>query len=224
MSTDPTTGITNPAMGLLKFQRAKELKIPWANALTHMHIIKGKVGIDINICQAILTRPGSGLRWTYIEEYTPLFKYMDKNGVQYTEETLPPNAVKCDAFSDALSKGKIAVILAPTLIPDPLDATKVVVIYQPYDYRTIIEFTRKKKDIDGTWFETTDRGVFSWQDAITAKLPFTSGTNVIDQNSNWAKRPKFMIYKSAFWDGANRIANDLLLGSYDIDDLNSIQD
>lgn len=206
MSTDPQTGISNPAMGLLKFQRAKELNIPWANAVSHMHIIKNKVGIDINICQAIMSRPGNGIRIETIEDYKPLYNYLDAKGTTYREDILPPNVTKVAKFSDAVPSGQIPVILFP----------------QPIDYRTILKFTRKKKDIDGSWFEVEELGIFSWNDAITAKLPFTSGTNNIDPNSNWMKRPKFMIYKSAYWDGAKKIANDLLLGAYDIDDLQSI--
>ena len=217
MSTDPSTGITNPAMGLLKFQKAKELRIPWANAVPHMHIIKGRVGIDINICQAILQRPGSGVTWEYIEQYEPVYDYVDASGNIYPDGKFPPNIVKINTLKDPVEPGKVGVILKPTIIGNKVS-------YNPSDFRTTIKFTRKKKDIDGSWITVTEIGTFSWQDACTAKLPYSSGTTVIDPNSNWAKRPKFMIYKSAFWDGAKKIANDLLNGADDVDALMSIPD
>jgi len=215
LSKDPTTGIPNPAIGLMKYQRAKELKLPWANASSHMHIIKGRVGLDINLCQAIMTRPGSGIRWTYVEEYTPFYDYIDVQGNIYEGDNLPPNIIPTKAWTDPVGVGNIAVVLKPTPILSA-DGKTTTFAYYPSNYRTIIKFTRKKKDIDGTWIEETEYGKFSWKDALRAGL--------VKPDSNWEKRPAFMIWKSAYWDGAKKIANDLLMGADDPDMLNSIPD
>jgi len=209
MSLDPTTGITTPALGLMKYQRARELGIPWANAVSHMHIIKGRVGLDINLCQAVLQRGKSGIIWQYIDEYKPLYNYITADGVTYLEDSFPPNIVKVNTFKDALEPGKIGVILAPTFVNNKP-------IYQPADYVTTIKFIRDKKDIKGDWITVTEIGQFKWSDALRA--------NLVKEGGNWMMRPKFMIYKSAFWDGAKKIANDLLNGADDIDALNSIPD
>jgi hypothetical protein len=209
MSTDPTTGITNPAMGIMKYQRAKELGIPWANATSHMHIIKGRVGLDINICQAILQRGKSGITWEYLDEYKALYNYMDANGIQYPEDALPPNAVKVDTLKEVVPVGKMGVILAPTFLNGKMS-------YLPSDFVTTIRFTRDKKNIKGEWITVGEIGKFKWSDAVRAGLN--------KPGSNWEMRPAYMIYKSAFWDGAKKIANDLLNGADDVDALNSIPD
>lgn len=225
LSLDESTGITSAAAGVIKFQRAKELGIPWANAVTHMHMIKGKVGIDINIAQAIVSRPSSGIKVEVIRDYEPVFDYIDSNGTIYQVDYLPENHVIVTKFSNNPDSTILEVAIKPTFIPVASIngvAQKPILKYLPVDFVTELKFTRLKKAINEEWYTETTIGKFSWQDAITAKLPFTSGTNIIDPNSNWSKRPKFMIYKSAYWDGAKKIANDLLLGAYDPDDLRSI--
>lgn len=215
LSKDPTTGISNPAIGLMKYQRAKELKIPWANAASHMYMIKGRLGLDIHLCQALMTRPGSGIRWKYIEEYKPLYDYIDASGNIYEEGVLPPNTIITNAWNQAVGEGNIAVILKPTPTLG-LDGKTTIYRYIPSDYRTIIQFTRKKKDIDDTWITETEFGRFTFRDAIRAGL--------VTAGSNWEKRPAYMVWKSAYWDGARKIANDILQGADDPDMLNSIPD
>jgi len=209
MSLDPTTGITTPALGLMKYQRARELGIPWANAVSHMHIIKGRVGLDINLCQAVLQRGQSGITWEYIDDYKPLYNYWDNQGNIYAEDALPPNMFKAKTWKDVGEPGMIPVIIAPTDVKGKLQ-------YIPVDYVTTIEFTREKQNRRGDWITVTEIGQFKWSDAVRA--------NLVKDGGNWMMRPKFMIYKSAFWDGAKKIANDLLNGADDIDALNSIPD
>lgn len=212
------TGIKDAGQAMVVWQKAKELKIGWANAIPHMHIINGKAGIDIHIIKAILSRPGSGVRWDCIEDNEPIYRYLDKNSNVYIgKSSLPQNAVIKNKLSDPVSEGMIAVVV----IPEQVKNEKGVVEYQvtPYDHRSSYIFTRKKKDIDGRYFTVESRkGVFSWRDALAAGLPINR-EGILDPNSSWQKYRKLMIDTRAFTFGARDIASDLLMGCYETTEL-----
>lgn len=218
IAKDSNTGINTPAMAIMLYNKAKELGIGWANAVSHMHLIKGKLGIDIHIVKAIMSRPGSGIRVVKLEDYRPLYKYTDKSlTTTWTDDTLPEDAQVVNKFSDPITAGKFPVIILPTIIKDSKGAVIGDKI-EPYDYRTKYKFIRKKRDIDGSYFTEERISSFSWLEAVQAQLPFDKAGN-LNPDSNWAKYRKLMIDTRAYTYGARDIASDLLLGAYETTEL-----
>jgi len=75
------TGIKNKGEFLMFVQRAKELNLGFANAAAHFHIVNGKLGIDIHIIKAILSRPSAGVEWEQIDNFRPMYEYTDGKSV-----------------------------------------------------------------------------------------------------------------------------------------------
>lgn len=220
LSKDPKTGLKSPHNAVMLYEKSKELKIGWANAITHMHFIKDKLGIDIHIIKSILSRPGTGVTWIKTEDYVPVFRYMDATGVLYENDLMLPSEskiVKSFPKQNDLSfdDSTIYVVRVPTNV-----GTKDKPVWQnlPSDFRTTYEFTRVKRSIDNSWITVKEIGRFSWLDAMTAQLPIDS-SGVLNANSNWQKYRKLMISTRAFTFGAREIASDLLLGAYETSEL-----
>ncbi len=210
------TGVTDAAQALLIYQKARELGIGWANAIPHMHIIRGKAGIDIHIVKAILSRPSSGVTWECIEDYTSIFRYTDGNMIFIGKDTLPPEAQIVSKLADLVESGKRAFVILPEEVKDNKP------VFKAYDYRTKYVFTRKKKHIDGKYIEVKSfKGVFSWRDALTAGLPYNKAGE-LDPNSAWTAYRKLMVDIRAFTFGARDIASDLLMGCYETTELYDI--
>jgi len=218
IAEDSNTGVTSPAMALLLYNKAKELRIGWANAMSHMQVIKGKAGIDIHILKAIISRPGTGIRVELLEDYVPLYYYTDKTfSITWTTDTLPKNATVVPNFENVAGI-ELPVIIAPTPTGYDKSGNVTGVAIVPYDYRTTYRFTRKKKDIDGSFYTETVTSSFSWQQALTARLPFDKNGN-LNPDSNWQKYPYLMIDHRAYTFGARKIASDLIMGCYELQEL-----
>lgn len=71
------------------------------------------------------------------------------------------------------------------------------------NYKTVIKFTRKLKQIDGSYREMVAFGEFSTQEALTADLA---------GKDNWTKYAKTMVYTRAYTFGARKIADDIIGG------------
>lgn len=212
-------GIKDPSHGLIVYQRAKELGIGWANAINHMAFINGKLGIDIHIVKAILSKPGSGITWEKIKDYEPVYEYTNGKA-KFRSSELPKEAVVVTTLSDKVEEGKFGVVLLPTRVVEK-NGVKTPV-YEPIDYVTSYLFKRKKKHIDGTFIDVSSLGTFSWSDAILAQLPFDK-KGELSPDSAWQKYRKLMIDHRAFTFGARDIASDLLLGCYELTELLDIE-
>jgi hypothetical protein len=213
IAKDSNTGVNTPAMAMMLFHKAKELGIGWANAIPHMHLIKGKLGIDIHIIKAILSRPSAFITVEKIEDYKPLYKYIAKDFVTtYTSDTLPEMAVVVPAFDIVVPNNKFPVIVLPTMRQD--DKGNKITSIEPYDNRTTYRFTRKKYGMGGEIITEVRTSSFSWQDAITAGLPLDRAGN-FNTDSVWFKHRKLMVDHRAYTFGARDIASDLLLGAYE---------
>lgn len=217
IAKDSNTGVTTPAMAMMLYHKAKELGIGWANAISHMHLVQGKLGIDIHIIKAILRRPSAMITVEKLEDFRPLYKFVAKDfTTTYTTDTLPANAVIVNDFKDKIQEGQIPVIYLPTVTVDA-NGTEVSSI-EPYDYRTTYKFTRKKLHPDGKLVTEVVESSFSWQEALVAQLPLDRSGN-FNTNSAWYKYRKLMMDHRAFTFGARDIAADLLLGAYETTEL-----
>lgn len=203
------SGVQDAGQGILIFQKAKELGIGWGNAIPHMHVVNGKTGIDIHIVKAILSRPGSGVTWECLEDFKPLYRYSDGNKIFNTEDEIPEDCIIVSKLSDKVPDGKRPVVILPEY------NEKKEAVVRPYDYRTKYIFRRTKRDIDGNFIKiVSHKGVFTWNDALTAGLPIDK-TGVLNPNSVWQKYRKLMLDIRAFTYGARDIASDLLMGCYE---------
>jgi hypothetical protein len=216
LAKSASSGVTDAGQAMLVWQKAKELGIGWANAIPHMHIIRGKAGIDIHIIKAILSKPGSGVTWECIEDYKPMYRYSDGVNIYIGEDSLPPNGQVTKTLKEAVPEGKKAVVIVPDTI---VKNGKTEYVIQPYDYRTKYIFKRTKRDITGDYIKVvTHKGVFSWRDALTAGLPYNKAGE-LDASSAWQAYRKLMVDIRAFTFGARDIASDLLMGCYETTEL-----
>jgi hypothetical protein len=205
----PGSGIRNEGDALLVLLKAHELGIGFANAIPHIHVINGKSGIDIHIIKAILTKPKTGVRWTLVNNFTPIFEAVLYTKITTDTMNLPENAIKVAKLSGNpmvdkyVTEGKVPYVLKPNANGK----------YVPTDYITTYEFTRKKKDIDDTWIIDTYTSSFTWSEAVNAGLV---------TKDVWAKWGKTMLDHRAFTPGARAIASDLLMGNYSYEELLTI--
>lgn len=220
------TGVTSKGEWLMSVQKAKELGIGPGNALTHMHTVNGKTGIDIHIIKALLSRTSSGITWKLINDYTPIYATYSDGSTSYTYDTLPLNYIILNKLSgnpkvnELINEGKVPVAILPTVqIVNKKQVTSLV----PIDYITTYEFTRIRKNIKGEWETIEVTSSFKWSEALTAKLPLDSTGNY-NEKSVWSKYPKLMLGIRAFTYGAREIASDILLGVYETSELYNITD
>ena len=215
---DSNTGITTVAMAMMLHQKAKELQIPWANAVPHMHLIKGKLGVDIHIIKAIMSRPSSGIYVEKLEDYKPLYEYTDSTyNKVWHEDDLPPTAHKVFSFKEPVPDGMFAVTILPFLEKDKA-GTVIGQRIKPIDFRTKYKFTRRKINSEGVWVTDVRIGSFSRSEAYQAQLPLDRNGNV-SADSNWVKYEKLMIDHRAYTFTARDIASDLLMGCYETQEL-----
>jgi len=210
------TGVKTAGEAMMVFQKAKELGIGWANAVPHMPVINGKPGIDIHIIKAILSKPKSGVRWDHTENFVPVYRYIGEDGVAYEESELPPNHIVVSKFDVAVPGDKFKVAIVPTNVST--DPKKPIYKSVPVDRRSTYTFYRKKKDIDDSWIEVRVTSSFTYSEALTAGLPYDR-SGKINPDSAWGKYAKLMLNTRAFTFGAREIADDLLMGNYEITEL-----
>jgi hypothetical protein len=206
------TGAKTKEEALAIYVQAKELGLGFTCASTHMHVVDGKPGIDIHIIRALLLKAGTNIGWKVVEDYVPLYKYIDSSNVEYTTNTLPEDAIVCNCEADvkkATIDGKLAVF-------KPRDAKGQLLA--AYDYRSTINFFREIKLDSGRWITLNEVGTFNYSDAIAAGLVYKAD-NTLKLGSAWVKYPKNQLYTRAFTFGARKIASDVLLGMYETTEL-----
>lgn len=203
-----------PEEAMVLYIKSKELGLPFMTASDHMHIVNGKAGVDIHIIKAKLLRAGGDIWWEKTEDYTPLYQYTDGGSFNIIckEDEVESKIPREFAFvydKDSTDKAK-----ANGKRPVWKDNN-----YQPVDWRTSYVFYRKKKlQITGEIITLTEKSSFSWNDAITAKLPLDKN-GALAELSNWVKYPGLMCDHRAFTFGARAIASDILMGLYDVKEL-----
>jgi len=200
------TGVKNEGDAMLMLLKAHELGIGFGNSIAHIHVINGKAGIDIHVIKAILSKPGTGVRWVKTNDFTPIYEAVLYTKAIIDTQNLPDNAIKVAKLSGNpmiekyVAEGKVPYVLKPNAQGK----------YVPIDYITTYEFTRKKKDIDGSWFTINEQSSFTWSEAVNAGLV---------SKDVWVKWGKTMLDHRAFTPGARAIASDLLMGNYSYEEL-----
>lgn len=234
-------GIKTVQDGLAILMRAQDLSIPFSTAIEHIHVINGKTGIDVHIAKALLTK--AGCTWRTVKDYQPQYECTDGINV-YCDTQLPEYCIRCISKQEAESKkaedktsdnvyvypvkfyadfngnkykdyqlnSKLHKVVTTKSEAIALAQQKIIGVYRipaiPIDYVTEYEFYRVVKGK-----EVTAKSHFSFTEAQVAGF-FDKDTYV--------KYARIMIAHRAFFFGARDIADDLLLGASEINELRMV--
>ncbi len=168
----------------------KELGLGVMTSVNNIYPIEGKATAGVHVINALLLK--AGVIYKILEDYTPLYEYKDKSNIVYNTDTLPASFTL--GTVEGVKAGKADVIRYP----------------DPYDYRTTIEFSRRVKQLDGSYEKMTIKTSFSIKDASTAGLL---------NKTNWKNHPKAMLLARCIAKGGRQIAADVLLGLYETSEL-----
>ena len=208
LAKNSNTSVKNATDAMLIYESARALNINWATAMQRMHIIEGKITLDINLIKAVLSRPSSGVTWKRTKSNEPYYMYINnKDKSKIKQEYLPKGYIEVPLYEFVDRKNEDAFIVTKQINTETGDPVI-------YDWTTSYIFTRKKKDITGEWYEyiEDELGTFSWLKAVHAKLPK-------GEKSAWLKYTWLMIDHRAFKFGAYAIAADLLAGCDEITEI-----
>lgn len=234
-------GIKSVQDGLAILMRCQDLAIPFSTALEHIHVINGKTGIDVHVAKALLTK--AGCTWRTIKDYQPQYECTDGINV-YCDTQLPEYCVRCISKQEAESRrnedkdgdkvyvypvkfysdfngnkykdyqlnSKLHKVVSTKAEAVALAQQKIVGVYRipaiPIDYVHEYEFTRTIKGK-----EVTAISHFSFTEAQTAGF---------FEKDTYLKYARIMIAHRAFFFGARDIANDVLLGASDVNELRMV--
>ena len=232
MTTDKG-GIKSVNEGLAILMRAQDLRLPFSSCIEHIHVIKGKTGVDIHVIKSLLSR--AGVTWECTKDYAPQYQYTDGNTI-YNETQLPSYCVICRTAKEAEEKtnddvvgvypvkwyadlnnnvynefqvsDKCAVAINKAHAKKLAAEGKFPIIRipaRPIDYVTEYKFTRYKI-VNGVERVQTAISHFSLSEAQQAELT---------DKENYVKYPRIMVSIRAFTLGARDIADDLLMGVMD---------
>lgn len=208
--------INTPETALAYYVKAKELGVPFMNALDHMFDVGGKTSLDVHLMRALVLKAGN-IYWEEIYNNAPLYKYIDSTGqiiaAGYDESCLPDGYQRVVGDTKEKQKadyariedmGDIAVIKRAEMIP-VYGNTAV------FNYATKYKFTRIMQLIDGSFRTITEHGEFSIKEAIAAGLHLKKDGTVA-LNSPWIVYHRNMLEHRAWTFGARKIADDILMG------------
>ena len=234
-------GIKSINEGIAVMMRSKDLNLPFSTCIEHIHVINGKTGVDVHIVKSLLSR--AGVIWECTKDYAPQYQYTDGNTI-YNDTLIPDYCVRCKTAKEAEEISKDGIIgiypLAHYMdlkgsVYNELELSdkcvkainrahaiklsqegKFPVIRipaQPIDFVTEYKFTRYKV-INGKERILTATSHFSYSDAQMAKL--------LDKE-NYAKYPRVMVSTRAFMLGARDIADDLIMGVMETNELRVVE-
>ena len=243
MMTTEKGGIKSINEGFAILLRAQELRLPFSSCIEHVHVIKGKTGIDIHIIRSLLSR--AGVTWECTKDYTPQYQYTDGNTI-YLETQLPDYCVKCRTAEEAFkATNEDTVGVYPVRWYQDLKGTvynefqvsdKCVTAINkqhaqklaqegkfpiircpavPIDFVTEYEFTRYRI-ICGEKIVLKAKGHFSYSEAQQAHL--------LEDKDTYKNYTRIMIGIRAFTYGAREIADDVLMGAFETSELKIITD
>ena len=196
------------------YLKSRELGIGFVSAADHMHVVRGKMGVDIHIIKALLLKAGSNIWWECIRDFEPQYKYTDGNNVWIKPADAEPEKFLPRECMYVYDKATTDKAKARGLIPVWKDVENGLA---PIDWVTTYKFSREISTKSGTKV-ITEQGTFSWLEAVKAKLPMDSNGQY-NPDSNWQKYTKLMIDHRAFTFGARSIGADLLMGLYETKEL-----
>ena len=230
-------GIKTVADGIAVLTRAQDLQLPFTTCIEHIHVVKGKTGIDVHIIKALLLR--AGVVWEKTKDYTPQYNYTDGNNI-YSETSLPLGAIKCRSPKEAEEKTdddnigvyplRYYVDLNNTIYNEfqindkfvkciNIQQARIVakegkfpvvrIPAQPIDFVTEYTFTRYQ-EVCGKVIERKCTSHFSYSEAKNAGFY---------EKENYIKYGRIMIEHRAFTLGARDIASDALMGCQEVTEL-----
>lgn len=234
-------GIKNVPDGLAVLMRAQDLNLPFSSCISHVHVINGKTGIDIHLIKALLTM--NGITWECTKDYAPVYQYTDGSNI-YLDTQLPDYCIRCknakeaedktnedtigvypvkfyqdlqgNVFTEYQINNKVTIALNKVHAMSLVKENKYPVLRipaQPVDYITEFEFTRYLI-IHGKEVVRKCKSHFSLSEATKAEL-LTKDTYV--------KYCRIMIETRAFTLGARDIADDVLMGHQETNELKIVE-
>ena len=216
-------GASTPEEALAVYIQAGELALPFVTSSNHMHIIKGKVGLDIHLIRAILLRTGNSIHWEHTKDYLPVYEFTDVNnkwrttltGQKFLNWLVEEYGNYYAKAEFAWSKGDFDSIRAKGGIAISTTSGQMI----PVDFESEYVFTRVRRLAITNELKTLRVvGKFSYQDALMAGLYDPQGKG----DSAWVKFTHNQCNIRAFTFGAREIADDLLNGCYETSELYDI--
>lgn len=160
----------------------KELGFDVMTSIQNIYPINGRGSLGIHLISSLCMK--AGITYKILKDYQPLYQI-------------------------ALVKDKVIVGTREGFINEPLfEGEKRNP--SPIDYVTIIEFSRKVKQPDGTWEKMTVESSYSIREATQAELTV---------KDNWIKNPKTMVRTRALSLGYRLIGDDVINGMYEHSEL-----
>lgn len=208
-------GVDDATEALGVYLQCQEMGLPFVTASNHIQVVKGKVGIDVHLVRAILLRPGSGVYWEKVYDYTPEYTYTD-GSEQWTSHLTPRkflewlNVEYCNAYTKAVFVWSAEDAAAAKANKATHLLSTNTGTLTPSDYVTEYLFTRPVMIPLTNEIKVREvRQRFSYQDAVSAGLYDKS-----KPDSAWVKYLKNQLDVRCFTFGARQIADDLLNGMY----------
>lgn len=199
------TPLSNGADVMVAILTGQELGFAPMFSANNIYPINSRGTLGVHAINALLSKAGVIVK--VLRDYEPCVQFVmkgDDNKAILVDET--GKEVKRDEKGNAPSNIKTYPVPIREGFVDEEPKDYEVKGRRIINYKTIIEFTRKVKQPDGTWKESTAIGSFSYQQAVQAGLA---------DKDNWKNYPKEMTYSRALSFGARRIADDVLGGMYE---------
>ena len=216
-------GVNTPEEALGVYMACQELGIGFSMGVNHVHVIRGKTGIDVHIAKALLLRQDN-IKWTKTLDFVGVYKYTSGNAGDIWVSHLKPTdfinwlrdedpyyekaiyAPTKERFTEAKANGFIPIVCASS------DGKLT-----PFDYKTEYVFERVKM-FNGKPYIQREVSSFSVSEAIQ------SGKYKPGEDSAWNAYLQVMVDHRAWFFGARAIADDLLMGAYSVQELLEIND
>jgi hypothetical protein len=187
--------------------RGREMGLPAGLAMDNIHQIPTKNGAvtatGVHIITAMLIR--AGVKMSFIEDSTPLYKYMEISTKQMLDKELVEGNPMVYQIVHAGTK------------KDQRDMSKSQVILNtnPYTYRTTIKFSRESTGqeitISYSLQDATDAGLYPGTSTVTGQA--------VQGKQNWIENWKTMLRNRVMSIGGRIIASDKLGGVYEFSEI-----
>lgn len=176
----------------------KQLNLPFTTSINNIFPVNGKPGMSAHLMRALLLQ--NGISFNKDNDFEEIFVYYE--GVKDAEGNLVAKKIKVGDKEVPVPRG--------TDFLSNIDQTKYIVGNQAKNRGTKYTFTRKLKQIDGSYKDIKVVSKFTMVDAVTAQLA---------DGVNWTKYPQRMCDARSFTAGAREIASDILFGMMSLSEL-----
>ena len=187
--------------------RGREMGLPAGLAMDNIHQIPTKNGAvtatGVHVISAMLIK--AGVIMSYIEDATPLYKYMEISTKQMLDKNLVEN-----------NPNLYQIVHSGTKRDErDLSKSQVIIHTTPYTYQTTIKFSREstKQEIPISYSlqDATDAGLYPGTSTVTGLQ--------IDGKQNWIENWKTMLRNRVISIGGRIIAADVLGGIYEYSEI-----